>query len=164
MNTNIRSMENVDHASVLTFATDLMSDESPCSFWSLTPDTLNKWRSDPDRHLLVHTTGDVLSGIGSYVRGGPHQQHLAEVSVAVAPHCRRSGTATDLLADLEQAGADAEIALFKALIWVSNAPSRKLFERCDYEHRATLYAEFISEQLGEIDDCVYYKRLRPATD
>jgi RimJ/RimL family protein N-acetyltransferase len=50
------------------------------------------------------------------------------------------------------------IEIIKALIWVENSPSRKLFESLGYEHKATLMAEFKSD-FGEIDDAVYYKRV-----
>ena len=135
------------------------TDETPCSFWGLTQTRLNEWLSDPARHLLVSEADTALAGTGSYVRGGPFQEHLAEISVAVAPNARRAGTARALIAALETDAANSGIHVLKALIWVRNTPSRKLFERCGYHHRATLYAEFMSEQFGEIDDCVYYKRL-----
>ncbi len=63
-----------------------------------------------------------------------------------------------MISEIEQA-AHSDIEIIKALIWVENHPSRKLFASLGYDHKATLMAEFKNETGGEIDDAVYYKRL-----
>lgn len=155
----IRRLVAADQGAVLQLSSDLVSDDLPCSFWGLTANGFRTWLSDSSRLVLVSGADDEATGIACYVRGGPYQEHLAEVSIAVSPASRRSGTAPALLTALEDAGRKAGVRLFKALIQVENTPSRRFFERCGYEHRATLYSEFMSEQFGEIDDCVYYRRL-----
>lgn len=159
---SIQAPGSADLNGMMALSVALSTDSTPCSFWGLTPERVGQWLSDPDRALVLAKRGHDVQGIASYVRGGAYQQHLAEVSVAVAPVARRSGMAGALLSHLEDTAAAADIRLLKALIWVQNTPSRRFFEAHAYEHRATLYAEFMSEQFGEIDDCVYYKRLGPA--
>ncbi len=156
----IRPAAAADGHDMLSLSQALMADDIPCSFWGLTPDRLRGWQADPARHIVI-AQDQTLEGIACYVRGADYQQHLAEVSVAVAPWARRRGIARALLQHLETHAADAGILMLKALIWVQNQPSRTFFAGCGYAHRATLYAEFMSEQFGEIDDCVYYKRLSP---
>ena len=155
----IRELAAADRSGVLSLSRALESDETPCSFWGLTTERLEEWADQVERHLLVARQGDEITGVACFVRGGRFQYHLAEVSVAVRPSARRSGVASELLRALEELGCKSGILLFKALIWVHNSSSRSFCERNGYEHRATLYAEFMSEQFGEIDDCVYYKRL-----
>lgn len=135
------------------------TDDVPCSFWAISDERFDDWLGDPLRQLFVVDGPDGLCGIGAYLRGGEFQDHLAELSIAVAPEARRHGVARAVLQSLEQSGRSAGIVLFKALVWVQNEPSRRFFERCGYTHRATLFSEFYSERFGEIDDCVYYKRL-----
>ena len=155
----IRELTAADRNGVLNLSRALETDESPCSFWDLTAERLEGWASQTERHILVAGQGGGVTGVACFVRGGRFQEHLAEVSVAVTPSARRSGTASELLRALEDLGHEEGILLYKALVWVHNSSSRSFFEKNGYEHRATLYAEFMSEALGEIDDCVYYKRL-----
>lgn len=155
----IRSALPGDQHAILALSAALLSDELPCSLWGLTPNDLGEWFSDPSRRVLAAEVAGSLAGVACYVRGGPFQEHMAEVSVAVHPDHRRAGTAAALLTALEQNARQAGGSLLKALVQVENAPSRRLFERCGFEHRATLYGEFRSERFGDIDDCVYYKRL-----
>ena len=49
---------------------------------------------------------------------------------------------------------EAMAEIIKALIWVENSPSHKLFESLGCEHKATLMAKFKSE-IGDIVDAVY---------
>jgi L-amino acid N-acyltransferase YncA len=60
---------------------------------------------------------------------------------------------------LEELAGKRGVEIIKGLVQAQNVASRRLIESLGYEHRATLYAEFKSEKFGEIDDCVYYKRL-----
>ena len=141
------------------FSERLREDPSPCSFWSLDAVRLSTWINDPDRWTIIGFDGEAPAAVGAIQRGGPHQNHLAEVSVAVHPEYRRLGWAAKTIRELEKLAVAQDIEILKALIWVENTPSRALFEALNYEHRATLMAEFKSETLGEIDDAVYYKRL-----
>ena len=104
---------------------------------------------------LLHKS---VIGIGTLTRGELYQHHLAEISIAVDSQQRRNGIARTIVRQLEKTAQEQKIELLKALISTNNIPSRQLFESLHYEHRATLYSEFKSQEFGEIDDCVYYKR------
>ena len=101
-------------------------------------------------------------GIGSVTRGQLYQQHLAELSIAVDSQYRKNGIARIIVSQLEVIAKEDGVELLKAHISTNNLPSRRLFESLNYEHRATLFCEFKSPEFGEIDDCVYYKRLKPS--
>lgn len=98
-------------------------------------------------------------GIGTLTRGELYQYHLGEISIVVDLQHRNHGIAWTMVLQLEKTAREHKIELLKAFISTNNIPSRRLFESLNYEHRATLYAEFKSAEYGEIDDCVYYKRL-----
>jgi RimJ/RimL family protein N-acetyltransferase len=117
------------------------------------------WLEDRNRIDLVTLLDGVVTGIASLQQGERHQHHLGEISVAIHPDHRRSGSAGVLIGEIESRASDVGVNIIKAMIWVENHPSRKLFESLGYEHKATLMAEFKSETFGEIDDAVYYKRL-----
>jgi len=148
-----------DHFESLLHLSDaLRTDHSPCSYWSLTQEQIKGWMEEEKRTDLTILQDGAVAGIASLQQGGRHQIHLGEISVAIHPEHRRSGLARILISEIEQA-AHPDIEIIKALIWVENHPSRKLFESLGYEHKATLMAEFKNETGGEIDDAVYYKRL-----
>lgn len=157
--TALRPPAQADEAALLAFSGALEGDETPCSFWGLTPARIEQWLADDSRSALLCEENARLLGVGACVQGGDFQRHLGEVSVAVAPEARRRGVASALLDALEADATTRGIHLLKALIWVRNAESRAFFASRGYEHRATLISEFRSDRFGEIDDCVYYKRL-----
>lgn len=138
----------------------LHADPSPCSFWGITHDRVADWLGEDRRHTLVRVESGRIDAVGAVTRGGTHQSHLGELSVAVHPGRRRGGIARRMVAELEATAEREGIEILKALIWVGNRPSRRLFSSLGYEHRATLMAEFKGGPIGEIDDAVYYKRLR----
>ena len=144
---------------LLALSESLKSDPSPCSYWSLDTERVAAWLSDQTRTDLVLLSRGTVAAVASLKQGGRHQHHLGEVSVAVHPEHRRSGHAAALIAEIENRARTTPIEILKAMIWVENQGSRKLFASLGYEHRATLMAEFKSDQIGEIDDAVYYKRL-----
>jgi ribosomal protein S18 acetylase RimI-like enzyme len=86
-------------------------------------------------------------------QGSRHQHHLYRISVAIHPDHRRPGSADRLTREIEALAREAGVEIIKALIWVENSPSRKLFESLGYEHKATLIAEFKNE-IGDIDDAM----------
>lgn len=160
--TSARHATPHDHDAIVALSARLESDTLPCSLWGLTGLRFEEWLADPGRVILAAEVDGTVTAIASYQRGGPYQEHMAEVSVAVHPDHRRAGVAAHLLSALEDSARKVGVELLKALVQVENEPSRRLFERCGFEHRATLYGEFRSERFGEIDDCVYYKRLSSA--
>lgn len=137
----------------------LESDSIPCSYWGLNTESANQLLQNPNKLSFVAILDKFIVGIGTLTRGEYYQRHLAEISIAVDAEHRKVGVARRILSHLEQVAQEQQIELLKALITITNTPSRRLFESLNYEHRATLYAEFKSLEFGEIDDCVYYKRL-----
>ncbi|GIV96017.1 MAG: hypothetical protein KatS3mg057_0674 [Herpetosiphonaceae bacterium] len=144
---------------VVALSRRLERDPTPCSYWGLDQNHILQLLSNPQKHSLIAVTSEQVVGIATLTRGRQFQQHLAEVSVAVCPEHRKLGIARHLLQRLEAHTSVWGVELLKALIWVDNQPSRQLFASMGFEHRATLYAEFKSPEFGEMDDCVYYKRL-----
>lgn len=160
----LQLLDTSHFAEAISLSEALKTDPSPCSFWSLTEERLLEWIKDPCRITVVTLEENRIAGVGAIQRGGRHQAHLAEISVAVHPEFRRAGLARNLVVDLEERVELLGAEIIKALIWVENRPSRKLFESLGYEHKATLMAEFKSESIGEIDDAVYYIRIGKVTD
>lgn len=137
----------------------LEGDSVPCSYWGLNSISAGQLLQHPNKRSFVALFDETLAGIGTLTRGEFHQSHLAELSVAVDPQYRQNGVARTLVQQLEKTAREQKIELLKAMVSTNNLSSRRLFESLGYEHRATLYAEFKSAEFGEIDDCVYYKRL-----
>lgn len=137
----------------------LESDSIPCSYWGLNSILAGELLQNPNKSSWVAFLNEDLAGIGTLARGEQFQSHLAEVSIAVDLRHRKAGVARTLIQQLEKTAQEQKIELLKAMVSTHNLPSRRLFESLGYEHRATLYAEFKSAEFGEIDDCVYYKRL-----
>jgi len=144
---------------VIELSRALEKDPVPCSYWGLDSVSAMRLLQDPHKRSVVAIVNDSVAGIGTLTRGQAFQQHLAEVSIAIDPQHRKNGIARKIVSQLEIMAKEDGIELLKAYISTDNLPSRRLFESLDYEHRATLYCEFKSPQFGEIDDCVYYKRL-----
>ena len=144
---------------VITLSHRLEVDEIPCSYWGLEAEDVRNLLSAPNKRTLVALDQEHVAGIGSINQGEAYQQHLAEISVAICPQYRRQGIANQLISELENLAQASGAEIIKALIWTRNTASQKLFETLNYEHRATLFAEFKSPEFGEIDDHVYYKRL-----
>ena len=144
---------------VIQLSRCLEKDSVPCSFWRLDTLAVDQLLRHSHKWTLVALLDTVTVGIGTLTRGTLYQRHLGEVSVAVHPEYRRIGIAQALVQSLEALAHAQHIELLKALIWTKNTPSRHLFESLNFEHKATLYCEFKSDEFGEIDDCVYYKRL-----
>ena len=140
------------------FSEELRADPTPCLFWSLNEERLLAWQRDELRTTLIGLVDDDIACIGALQQGGRHQQHLGELSIAVHPDQRRDRHAACTVATLEAHAHAMGIEVLKALIWVENEPSRRLFDKLGYEHKATLMAEF-KDGDQEIDDAVYYKRL-----
>lgn len=156
---HISEFQTAHIAGVVQLSRCLEKDSVPCSFWGLDPQAADQLLHYPDQWALVAVLDSVIVGIGTLTRGTLYQRHLAEVSVAVSPEYRRGGIARALVKTLDAVAHAHQIELLKALIWTKNTPSRRLFESLNFEHKATLYCEFKSLEFGEIDDCVYYKRL-----
>lgn len=146
---------------VIRLSRRLESDPVPCSYWGLSPQSAVHLLENPCKTTFVALQDGAMAGIGTLTRGEDYQKHLAEISIAVDPGFRKQGIARMVVSRLETAAQEQNIELLKALISTNNIPSRRLFESLHYEHRATLYFEFKSPEFGEIDDCVYYKRLAP---
>lgn len=137
----------------------LEGDSIPCSYWGLDSTSAGGLLQNPHKRSFVTILDETVIGIGTLTRGEQFQYHLAEISIAIDPGHRKNGLARRILQQLEETAQALNIEMLKAMISTHNTPSRRLFESLGYEHRATLYAEFKSVEFGEIDDCVYYKRL-----
>jgi len=155
----IHLLNPVHTQKVLTLSRRLETDELPCSYWGLEADTVRDLLNAPNKRTLVALMQEDAAGIGTIKKGEAYQQHLAEISVAISPEYRRQGLARKIIAELENLAQASGVEIIKALVWTRNTASQKLFESLNYEHRATLMAEFKSPGFGEIDDHVYYKRL-----
>ena len=159
-NLTIETAKTHDVSGIITLSASLQADPTPCSYWGLDEGSVQRLLNKKNKTTVVaHQKSDII-GIGTVVQGEAYQCHLGEVSVAISPHDRRRGLAGKIIAKLEDIAKAQNIEIIKALIWTENAPSRALFESLGYEHKATLYAEFKSAEFGEIDDCVYYKRIQ----
>lgn len=145
---------------LLQLSRKLEKDSAPCSYWGLNLTSANQLLQNPNKSSVIAIVDKNLVGIGSMTRGQQHQQHLAELSIAIDPQYRKNGIARKIISQLEIIANEVGIELLKAYISTDNLPSRRLFEALNYEHRATLYCEFKSLEFGEIDECVYYKRLK----
>jgi len=147
---------------VIQLSRRLEKDPIPCSYWGLSSISVAQLLQNPYKFSVVALIEKSVIGIGSLTRGQLYQHHLAELSIAVDPKYRKNGVARTVISHLEIMAKENEIELLKALISTNNLTSRRLFTSLKYEHRATLYCEFKSPEFGEIDDCVYYKRLIPS--
>jgi RimJ/RimL family protein N-acetyltransferase len=156
---SITDINQTHIADVLELARWLEMDAQPCSYWGLDEDAVTQLIKAPNKSTVVARIEDKVAGMGTLTRGEAFQSHLAELSVATSPDFRRRGIAKVIIGALEQLAQEKGIELLKGLISTKNIPSRKLCESLGYEHRATLYAEFKNPTFGEIDDCVYYKRI-----
>ncbi|MYC13039.1 MAG: GNAT family N-acetyltransferase [Gemmatimonadetes bacterium] len=157
-NINIELLVPDQIDNVLSLSQRLNIDSIPCSYWGLDSDRVSELIDRPNR-TRVALKKNVLVGIGTVSQGNLYQRHLAEISVAVCPNYRQQGIAKMLISALEDDAKAIGVEMIKALIWTENLPSKQLFESLGYEHRTTLYAEFKSQDFGEMDSCVYYKRL-----
>lgn len=156
---NISPLQPIHINELIQLSRSLENDSIPCSYWGLDAKTANLLLQNPNKLSFVAILDKSILGIGTLTRGEFYQRHLAEISIAVDVRHRKNGVARSILTHLENVAQEQKIELLKALITTTNTPSRRLFESLNYEHRATLYAEFKSQEFGEIDDCVYYKRL-----
>lgn len=155
----IHLLNPVHTQKVITLSRRLEADELPCSYWGLEADAVRDLLNAPNNRTLIALIQEEAAGIGTIKKGEVYQQHLAEISVAISPAYRRQGLAKQIIAELENLAQASGVEIMKALVWTRNTASQKLFESLNYEHRATLMAEFKSPNFGEIDDHVYYKRL-----
>ena len=146
---------------VIQLSRKLEKDSIPCSYWGLNSISAAQLLKNPHKNSIVALIDNSVVGIGSITRGQLYQQHLAELSIAVDSLYRKNGIARKIISQLEAIAKENGVELLKAHISTDNFPSRRLFESLNYEHRATLFCEFKSPEFGEIDDCVYYKRLKP---
>lgn len=146
---------------VIQLSRKLEKDPVPCSYWGLNSISAAQLLQNPHKKSVVALINKSVVGIGSVTRGQLYQQHLAELSIAIDSQYRKNGIARKIVSQLEIMAKEDGIELLKANISTNNLPSRLLFESLNYEHRATLFCEFKSPEFGEIDDCVYYKRLIP---
>ncbi len=146
---------------VIKLSRILEKDSVPCSYWGLDSISAAQLLQNPHKKSVVALMNTSVVGIGTITRGQAFQQHLAELSIAIDPQYRKNGIARNIVSQLEVMAKEDGIELLKAYISTVNLPSRRLFESLNYEHRATLFCEFKSPEFGEIDDCVYYKRLIP---
>lgn len=156
---DITQFKKIHIDEVVQLSRRLESDSIPSSYWGLDATSAEGLLKNPNKISFVALLDQAVIGMATLSRGEFFQQHLAEVSVAVHPDHRQRGLARALVEQLEKSAQEAGIEMLKALITTTNTPSRRLFESLGYEHRATLYAEFKSAKFGEIDDCVYYKRI-----
>jgi RimJ/RimL family protein N-acetyltransferase len=156
---NLTQFQPVHIDAVVQLSRRLESDSIPTSYWGLDSSSANGLLQNSNKRSVVAVLDQTVVGIGTLARGEHYQYHLAEISIAVDPGHRKNGLARKVVLMLEQTARELNIEILKAMVSTHNIPSRCLFEALHYEHRATLYAEFKSREFGEIDDCVYYKRL-----
>lgn len=145
-------------SAILEFCASLRNDEHPCSFWGLDQSNISE-QIHTGKIVATAIDNGLILGIGTIARGGAFQNHWAEISVAVAPSHRKLGVASLLVSNLEAAAKSVDIKMIKALILENNHASRSLFSKSGYIHKATLYAEFNFQDVGLMNDCVYYKDL-----
>ena len=155
----ISELSSAHTQGVLALSRRLEDDALPCSFWALDEKSLSRLMQTETKEAVVALIDGQVVGVGVLSQGESHQRHLAELSVAICPNHRRSGVARKIIARLEDQARKRDVELLKGLVQTENVASRRLVESLGYEHRATLYGEFKSARFGEIDDCVYYKRL-----
>ncbi len=132
-------------------------DDHPCSFWDYSREDLTNTIGRKDKITLICRTAEGVTGIGTLSKGGPFQDHWAEISLAIHPKFRKKGFAKNLVLALEEYQSELNINFIKALILENNAPSRRFFENLGYEHKATLFHDFKIERYGNLSDCIYYK-------
>jgi L-amino acid N-acyltransferase YncA len=144
---------------MLALCAALRVDPTPCSLWGLDAAAIAAMLNDSRRCVLVAMVAEHCVGLGILTRGEKYQRHLGELTVAVAPDCRRRGIARALIVELQQQALKDGLARLKGLVDTRNTASQALFSSCGFAHRATLYGEFRSEEFGEIDDCVFYQVL-----
>jgi RimJ/RimL family protein N-acetyltransferase len=156
---NLSPFQPVHIDEIVQLSRRLENDPVPTSYWGLNLTSADQLLQNPNKRSFVALLDKAVIGIGTLTRGESYQYHLAEISIAVDLGHRKNGVARTLVLQLEKTAWEQKIELLKAFISTHNLPSRRLFESLGYEHRATLYAEFKSAEFGEIDDCVYYKRL-----
>jgi L-amino acid N-acyltransferase YncA len=156
---NVTEFQSAHIVEVVQLSRRLERDPIPTSYWGLDPTSAEQLLHNPNKRSFLALLDEAVIGIGTLTRGEQFQYHLAEISIAVDAGHRKTGIARRILLQLEETAQGQKIELLKAMISTHNTPSRRLFESLGYEHRATLYAEFKSVEFGEIDDCVYYKRL-----
>lgn len=155
----IRELTEREVGGVVELVQRLEEDAMPCSYWGLDEDGVRALIGDVDKRTVVALVEGEVAGVGTLARGRDYQRHLAELSAAVHPQHRRSGLAQVMVEFLEEIAGQEGVELLKGLVQKENLASRRLCEKLGYEHKATLYGEFKSPRFGEIDDCVYYKRL-----
>jgi L-amino acid N-acyltransferase YncA len=156
---NLMEFQLVHLDEVIQLSRRLERDPIPTSYWGLDSTSAGQLLQNPNKRSFVTLLNETVIGIGTLARGEQFQYHLAEISIAIDPSHRKNGLARRILLQLEETAQEQKIEMLKAMVSTHNMPSRRLFESLGYEHRATLYAEFKSAEFGEIDDCVYYKRL-----
>jgi L-amino acid N-acyltransferase YncA len=152
--TNSNSNGDTDIDEVIQLSRRLETDSMPCSDWGLNSISAAQLLQNPCKKSVVALMNNSVVGIGTVTRGQPFQQHLAELSIAVDLQFRKNGVARNIVSQLEVMAKEDGIELLKAHISTDNLASRRLFESLDYEHRATLFSEFKSQEFGEIDECV----------
>ena len=134
-------------------------DHHPCSYWGYDESILKNSIKRKDRKVLIGIKNNNVVSIGTITKGGPYQDHWAEIGVATHPSHRGGGLAIEMVKKLESLREELHIEFIKALILENNHPSRNLFERQGYKLKTTLLQDFKIDDLGNINDCVYYKFL-----
>ncbi len=155
----IVGMSPINIGSTLKLCAKLKAkDNHPCSYWGYSQKGLENslQRKDQTTLICINDENEVV-GIGTLTKGGPFQDHWAEIGVAIHPDCRSSGLAQRMVMSLEEYVEEMKIEFIKALILENNHPSRRFFEKLGYEHKTTLFQDFKIDGFGNLNDCGYYK-------
>lgn len=138
-------------------------DTNPCSFWGYEFEDLEQLPKSSDKCAYLALIDDQVVGIGTLAQGGRFQEHWAEISIATHPSHRSRNIGKALALKLEQEAKSRGLDFIKAMILENNTPSKNFFKSLGYQHRATLFHEFKFDDVGPLNDCVFYKDLMENT-
>ncbi len=161
MSNSIRELQEKDIPKVLSLFAKLSEEMAEVSFTEVaTHDQIMEWLSNPNTFVYVAADDDVILAVIRARRGKGHQDHVANITVAVDYNFRGINLAQDLTNYCTQELKKQGVKIVRAEIYSNNLPSINMVLSCGFCFAGTVLMHHYDEnQKTYVDDLMFHKVL-----
>lgn len=161
MSNSIRELQEKDIPKVLSLFAKLSEEMAEVSFTEIaTHEQVLEWLSNPNTFVYVAADDDVILAVIRARRGYGHQDHVANITVAVDYSFRGNKLAQNLTNYCTQELKAHGVKIVRAEIYSNNLPSVNMVLSCGFSFAGTVLMHHYDEnQKAYVDDLMFHKVL-----
>ncbi len=161
MSNSIRELQEKDIPKVLSLFAKLSEEMAEVSFTEIaTHEQVLEWLSNPNTFVFVAADDDVILAVIRARKGKGHQDHSANITVAVDYSFRGNNVAQNLTNFCTQELKKQGVKIVRAEIYSNNLPSINTVLSCGFSFAGTVLMHHYDEnQKTYVDDLMFHKIL-----